>query len=252
MIGKRFSFLLVVLSVVVACSQTVSDVDSDMSAKEIIRLAEEKNTRNKFREAAEIYLKVDEYYPYSDDARLALIEAAKAYHASSQLLDLRITARRYLNLYPKEKSAPLAKYLVGMSYFEQIIDVERDQGAAMDSLREFKELIELYPSSDYAKLARTKFSLAVNQLAGQEMSVGRYYFRKKNPLAAIKRFQAVLETYPQTAHYYEAQCRLIECYLTIGADKKATAQLKQLTKRFPDNEWTMLAKRLLIKSNLKE
>ena len=120
MIGKRFSFLLVEMSVVVACCQTVSDVDSDMSAKQIMRLAEEKNTRNKFREAAEIYLKVDEYYPYSDDARLALIEAAKAYHASSQLLDLRITARRYLNLYPKEKRAPLAKYLVGMSYFEQI------------------------------------------------------------------------------------------------------------------------------------
>ena len=43
----------------------------------------------------------------------------------------------------KDKNAPFAKYMIGMSYFEQIIDVERDQGATRDSIREFSELIKL-------------------------------------------------------------------------------------------------------------
>ena len=50
--------------------------------------------------------------------------------------------------------------MVGMSYFEQIIDVERDQGATRDSIREFSELIELYPKSKYALKAKRNITIA--------------------------------------------------------------------------------------------
>ena len=45
-----------------------------------------------------------------------------------------------------------------MSYFEQIIDVERDQGATRDSIREFSELITLYPKSKYTLKAKKNIS----------------------------------------------------------------------------------------------
>ena len=82
--------------------------------------------------------------------------------------------------------------MVGMSYFEQIIDVERDQGATRDSIREFSELITLYPKSKYTLKAKENILIAKNQLAGQEVAVGRYYLKRNNPMSAIKRFKTVI------------------------------------------------------------
>ena len=235
-----------------SCTKLASDFDENSTVSDMLLRGDEDKKKEDFARAAKIYLKIDEYFPYSDDARKALVKAIQSYHAGAKFHELRSISKKFLQLYPKDKNAPFAKYMVGISYFEQIIDVERDQGATRDSIREFSDLLILYPNSKYTKLAKENIVIAKNQLAGQEMAVGRYYLKRGNPIAALKRFQSVLTEHQQTPFYQESLYRTIEAYLMIGIDGQGMSTYRVLKKKFPDSKWTSLAYDQLKESSLED
>ena len=167
------------------------------------------------------------------------------------MLLIHITSVQNLLNLEKDKNAPFAKYMVGMSYYEQIIDVERDQGATRDSIREFSELIELYPKSKYALEAKRNISIAESQLAGQEVAVGRFYLKRNNPLSAINRFKTVIDDHKSTPYYPEALFRSIEGYAMLGINHKVKGYVNILKKEFPNSEWNSLALNLMKKYGIK-
>ena len=235
-----------------SCTKLAGDFDETSTVSEMLSEAEKAYLKKDFVRSAEIYLKVDEYFQYSDDSRMALVKAIEAYHAAARFLDLRSTSRKFIRLYPEDEKAPFAKYMIGMSYFEQIIDVERDQGATRDSMKEFSDLITNYPKSEYTGLAKKNIEIAKNQLAGQEMAVGRYYLKRDNPLAALKRFQTVRNQHSDTPFHPESLYRIVESYLVMGIDSQAISAYRVLKRKFPNGKWTLLAKTQIDESRLKE
>ena len=79
----------------------------------------------------------------------------------------------------------------GMS---RLTDRVREQ-LSRDAISTYTLVINNYPQSDYAKDARDKMQVAFDQLAGKEMSVGRYYLGNGQYAAAINRFKVVVEQY---------------------------------------------------------
>ena len=248
---KVYIYLFIFIFVLSSCSEVASDFDSNSSIQEIIKGAERAYDKKDYTRAAEIYLKVEEIYPYSDSSRSAVVNAIRSYHAGSKFNELRKTAKRYLNLYPQDKNSPFAKYMVGMSYFEQIIDVERDQGATRDSIREFNELINIYPKSDYTIKAKQNILIAKSQLAGQEVAVGKYYLKKNNPISALKRFKTVIDSHKDTPYYPEAIFRSIEAFTMLGLNNKVTEYSYILNKEYPDSEWNSLTLALIRQYGIK-
>ena len=230
-----------------ACRVDPTDISQDSTAAEIIKLAEEALASEEYGRAGDFFLQLSKIYPYTDQARASLIRGAKAYHAGSDLLNSRIAAKSYLTLYPRTKESAFAKYLIGLTYYEAIIDVNRDQGAATDALREFEELISDYPDSPYADLAKQKFDKAEAQLAGQEMSVGRFYLNREKHLAAINRFETVVKLYPSSPYMVEALYRLVEANISLGILDKAEKNLNLLKRKFPDSVWTLDAEKMISK-----
>ena len=90
--------------------------------------------------------------------------------------------------------------MIGLSYYDQIADVGRDQKITRQALQAFRIVIEQYPDSEYARSANLKFDLAFDHLAGKEMEVGRYYLGRKNYAAAINRFRNVVESFQTTTY----------------------------------------------------
>lgn len=234
-----------------ACTKLASDFNATSSVEDINNSAEEAYNKKDYARSAEIYLKVEEFYPYSDHSRVALINAIRSYHMGAKFNELRTISQRYIELYPKDKNAPFAKYMVGMSYFEQIIDVERDQGATRDSIREFTELIRLFPKSKYTTKAKENIVIAKSQLAGQEVAVGRYYLEKNNPLSAIKRFSTVISYHKNTPFYPEALYRSIEAYAMLGINNKVLNYAERIKKEFPNTEWNSLSSDFIKKYGIK-
>ena len=53
--------------------------------------------------------------------------AAYSYYEANQYEDAVGAAQRFIELHPGNKDVPYAYYLMGISYYEQISDVGRDQ-----------------------------------------------------------------------------------------------------------------------------
>ena len=171
--------------------------------------------------AIEYFSEVERLYPYSEWAKRALIMQAFAYHKGGDYEEARVAAQRFLDNYPTDEDAPYAQYLLALSYYDQIDEVGRDQGLTFQALQGMREVIELYPDSDYARSAMLKFDLAYDHLAGKEMEIGRYYLKGQHYAAAINRFRVVVEQYQTTTHTAEALMRLVESYLALGLTDEA-------------------------------
>jgi len=93
------------------------------------------------------------------------------------------------------------------------------------------------PNSDYARDARLKLELTHDHLAGKEMSIGRYYLKENQQLAAIGRFKTVVSQYETTSQTEEALHRLVESYVSIGVIQEAKLVGSVLGYNYPNSEW---------------
>ncbi|MBZ4021829.1 outer membrane protein assembly factor BamD [Rhodobacter sp. TJ_12] len=172
-------------------------------------------------EALRYFSEVERLYPYSEYAKRALIMQAFAQHKAKKYEEARAAAQRYLDTYPGSEDAAYAKYLLALSYYDQIDEVGRDQGLTFQALQALRAVIEEYPDSDYARSAALKFDLAFDHLAAKEMEIGRFYLKKGHYTAAINRFRVVVEQYQTTTQTPEALMRLVEAYLSLGLTDEA-------------------------------
>jgi outer membrane protein assembly factor BamD len=188
-------------------------------------------------EAVNYFHEVERQYPYSEWSRRAILMTAYAHYAGNDYDDAREDADRFISLYPGNPSAAYAFYLKGICYFEQIIDVGRDQAATEQALTALREVVCRYPNTEYATDAKLKIDMVNDQLAGKEMAVGRYYLREGQPLAAIGRFRQVIDKYQTTSDAPEALYRLVESYLTLGLLEEAKRNAAVLGYNYPGDRW---------------
>jgi outer membrane protein assembly factor BamD len=192
---------------------------------------------NNPRQAAQDFEEVERQHPYSQWATRAQIMAAYAFYQADAYDDAVAAARRFIDLHPGHQDVPYAYYLIGVSYYEQISDVGRDQKNTELALEAFEELIRRFPDSDYARDAGLKADLARDHLAGKEMNIGRYYLRRGKYVAAINRFQSVIDRYQSTTHVPEALHRLTEAYMSLGVADEARRTAAVLGYNFPSSIW---------------
>ncbi|MCW5721038.1 MAG: outer membrane protein assembly factor BamD [Devosia sp.] len=161
-----------------------------------------------------------------------------------------LAADRFMAIYPNGKDVPYVLWLKGTSYFGQIKDITRDQQLSRDAIDTYNLLISNYPRSEYATDAKEKLLVAYDQLAGKEMSVGRYYLGNGQYTAAINRFREVVERWQTSTHIEEALYRLTEGYLLLGLTNEAMSSAAVLGHNYPSGEWYKRAFELLGKQGL--
>jgi outer membrane protein assembly factor BamD len=189
------------------------------------------------RVAAALFDEVERQHPYSPWARRAQLMSAFSYYIQKDYTKSIETAQRFLSIHPGNKDAPYAYYLIALSYYEQISDVERDQKITEQALAALNDVQRRYPNSQYAADARLKADLVNDHLAGKEMEIGRFYERTGQWLAAQIRFQNVVEDYQTTSHTAEALYRLTETNLALGIPAEAKKYAAVLGANYPGSEW---------------
>ena len=120
-----------------ACGGGNRDVPLEtLTAEEIFQRGEfQLETSKKGKDAITYFSEVERLYPYSEWAKRALIMQAFAYHKDRDYENSRATAQRYIDTYPADEDAAYAKYLLALSYYDQIDEVGRDQGLTFQALQ---------------------------------------------------------------------------------------------------------------------
>ena len=207
--------------------------------------------QRRWNEAIRYFDEVERQHPYSEWSRRAVLMEAFAYYQSNQYEDAIAAADRFISLYPGNQSAAYAYYIKAICYWEQITDVGRDQAATGQTLAALAEIRKRYPQSQYAVDAKIKTDMVQDQLAGKEMTVGRFYLRDGQPLAAVGRFKSVIDRYQTTSHTPEALYRLVEAYLSLGLVEEAKRNGAVLGFNYPGDAWYNDAYNLLTAKGLR-
>lgn len=190
-----------------------------------------------YTDAAKRFEDLDRDHPYSPEARRAIVMAAYGYYKAGKYPEAIASARRYTTLHPGTKDAALAHHIIASANFDEIKDPARDQTATRKALTELKVLRQRYPDSPYAKQAENRIRIAEDILAASEMSVGMYYQKRNNLVAAINRYKVVVAEYSTTAHVEEALYRLVETNMALGIAPEAQGAAAVLGHNYPDSDW---------------
>ncbi len=187
--------------------------------------------------AAKKFNEAELLYPQSNWAPKAALMAAYSYYSQDYYYDAEYELNRFLKVYPNEKNIPYAHYLLGMVYYERIVDEKKDLGPLVMAEEKFKYIEKNYPDTDFALDSSYKLDLIQDYLASKEMYIGIHYMKKKKWIAAINRFKNVVNKYEQTSFIDEALHRLVELHYNLGLLEESQKYASLLGYNYQSSEW---------------
>ena len=187
--------------------------------------------------AAKKFNEAEILFPQSEYAPQSALMAAYSYYSQNYYGDAIAELIRFLRVYPNHKDIAYAEYLLGLCYYEQIVDEKKDLQSIVNAKKTFRNLISKYPESEFATDATFKIDLINEVLAGKEMFIGRYYFDKKKWISAINRFRIVVDNYETTIYVEEAIHRLVEIYYILGIETEAKKYANLLGYNYQSSQW---------------
>ena len=186
--------------------------------------------------AAALFDEVERQHPYSPWARRAQLMGSFSYYVAKDYNKAIAASQRFLQIHPGNKDAPYAFYLIALSYYEQISDVQRDQKITDQALTALNEINRRFPNSDYAADARLKIDLVRDHLVGKEMEIGRHYERSGKWIAARslpERGRQLRDHQPRARGAVPAD----RDQLALGIPAEAVKYAAVLGANYPGSEW---------------
>jgi outer membrane protein assembly factor BamD len=168
------------------------DTSPDVMTKEGI----EQLKKRDYIEAAEIFTKVKDRYPYSEEATVAQLKLADTLYYNRKFDEAQAAYKEFEKLHPTNKAIPYVIYQQALCFYRERPTIDRDQTPTEKAMEEFRRLQKKFPQSEYAAKAEKYKQRCLNDLAEHEFYVGEFYFKTKHYPSALDRFQAISQEYP--------------------------------------------------------
>ena len=237
-------FIFFIFLINVSCSKKIDKINTNIQEKnldfQIIEAYQEglrQLENGDVLYAAKKFNEVEILFPKSEWAAKSTLMAAYAYYSQQYYFDTIEELKIFINKYPMHKDIDYAYYLMGITYYEQIVDEKKDLYSIKMAKEKFEKVVKDYPNTDYALDAKFKLNLIEDILASKEMYLGRYYFQKKKWIPAINRFNIVVNEFDTTIYVEEALHRLVEIYYTIGLIDEAKKYANLLGYNYNSSKW---------------
>ena len=187
--------------------------------------------------AAKKFNEAEILFPQSKWAPRASLMSAYSYYSQEYFSNAIGELERFLETYPSHERVGYAYYLLGICYYDQIVDEKRDLKVIEDAKKNFEKVIKDYPKSDFALDSEYKLELIEEILASKEMYLARYYIEREKWIPAINRYKKVLENYERTIFIEEALHRLVELHYKIGMIDESKKYASLLGYNYQSSKW---------------
>ena len=176
-------------------------------------------------------------YPQSIWAAKSNLMAGYTYYMGNYYDDAKFELNNFIKKYPSNENISYAYFLLGMCYYEEIVDEKKDLEPLLKANEIFDKVIIEYPDTDFALDAKFKKALIQDILAAKEIYVGKLYQTKGKWIPAINRYKEVAEKYETTIYIEEALHRLVEIHYRIGLIDESKKYAKLLGYNYQSSEW---------------
>ena len=149
--------------------------------------------------------------------------------------------------HPSHEEIPYVQFQIGMSYFNQIRTLDRDQTSTKKALSSFEYLVANYPPGLFTVKAKEKIGVCKKMLADHEFYIGVFYYRQEKYRAAASRFEGLLEKFPTDPDEDKTLYFLGKSYLEFDQWEKAEATFRKIVTEYPKSLYHAEVKTILEK-----
>jgi outer membrane protein assembly factor BamD len=220
-----------------------ADNDRNTTEQVLYRSAQSSLRGANYDETIKKLQKLEARFPFGRYAEQAQLELIYANYMAFKMDAATSAADRFIRLHPQHPNVDYAYYMKGLTAFNEdrglldrfsIADIyDRDPTSSRDAFAAFSELIQRYPSSQYAPDARQRMIYLRNLLAHYEINVARFYMRRGAYVAAANRARNVVEHYSQSQSTADALAILVEANWRLGLPDAAHQALQVLALNDP-------------------
>lgn len=247
---QRLARIAVLIAVGALCAcASVLDPTRDWTAERFYQEAKEKMAAGSWGDAIKNFEQLEARFPYGRYTEQAQLEVAYAQYKDNEPALALAAADRFIRLHPTHPSVDYAYYLKGVinfrdekslfhavfGYHEDMWD--RDPKTARESYNAFREVVERFPKSRYAKDAADRMRYLIDAQARYEVHVARYYLDRGAYVAAANRCKYALENYPRTPAVEDALGIQAKAYKLMGLTKLADDTTRVLRTNFPNSRY---------------
>ncbi len=185
---------LFLMMVTAGCSS--SDKVDATTPEGAYKIAEDYEKDERFEESVQKYTDVKNKHPYSRFAVLAEMRIADVQFKREAYIEAQYAYQTFKDLHPKHPQIDYVTFRLGLSIFNQLPSTtDRDLSLADKAILYFDEVLTSYSKSPHAKEAGEKKGEALRMLADKELYIANFYFKKKQYLSALGRYEGLLRTY---------------------------------------------------------
>ena len=246
-------FLFLLISYLTGCSNTAKKTTESVTTRnpeivysEALNEFESENYNLAFEKFHEIELK----FPLSNEAIQSQIMMAFIEYINLEYDSAILKLEKIIKRYPSYKDIDYAYYMIALCHYERIENPDLDGKFNVLALQNFQELINYFPDSKYTKDSKQKIILIKENIAAKHMNVGLFYLNRKNYLAALKRYQKVIDDHFQSKYTPEALHRLVEIYSSLGLIEEAKKTASVLGYNYPKSKWYKYSYNLVEEKNV--
>ena len=239
---NKFFFSILML-LIVSCGGPKSDnqaINPPSTNEEAIKIYQEAldgMIEGNFLYASKKFSEAEGMLPQIDWASKSALMSSYCLYNINFYDEAILNLERFIRIYPASPYVSYAHYLIAISYYEQILDEDKDIQPLLISKKKIEDYIKKFPNTDYSIDLKFKLDLVINQLAAKELSIARYYIKNEKWIPAINRLKIIVNDYEKTIFIEEALHRLVEIYYKIGLENEAKTAAVLLGYNYNSSEW---------------
>jgi len=216
--------------------------------------------RGYYDEAIISFDKVRNHFPLNKYSVLSELRVADCLYEKSDFIGAVDAYQQFVRLHPQHDELDYARMRIGRSYFKQSNRIPgNDQTYTELTIRALDGFEESFPESDYIGEVERVRNKCRARVSRAEMQVGDFYYwraqqggwrKSKDKLlfAASRRYQRVMDDYPETPALRRALLRYGMCQYLQGEPLVAISCFEQVIEEYPGTVQARKSSRWLSKA----
>jgi outer membrane protein assembly factor BamD len=204
--------------------------------------------KKRYKRALEVFNELKGSFPGEDPYySWAELKIADCYFFQEEYPEAISQYEEFKKFHPFHEDIPYVIFQIGLSHFNQMLSIDRDQSPTGKALSNFEFLIANYPPSVLTEKARQKVEICRERLAAKELYVAKFHHKREKYQGAKTRLEAMVKLYPEVDILDEALFYLGKSYLELGEMGAARRVFRDLVQGYPNSKFADKAKEALSK-----
>jgi outer membrane protein assembly factor BamD len=229
----KFAAVCVLGALLSACAGGMPKVPA--RPDDVLQRADEHLAKGKHLQAVALYKKFLETYVGNERADYAQFKLAEAYLEGEEYELAVVEYQVLISNYGYSEWVDEAIFQIGVCLWKQSPRKERDQQKAVDALSRFTQFLQTYPDHPRAPDARAYVREINARLAAKALDSARWYYRRKEPKAALVYCDRVIDNYPDNEFWAQAIYLKGVILVDRGQSEEGIAQFTRLLD-YPDEK----------------